>query len=603
MGRLMDPTSSKVERKNSNSFVSSILWVGLVGGAASFVRTVMLNRAQDNIAARLRKEAFESIMTKRDLEWFHMEDTESPVTVEATTLDDKEGGASNKDNTTTANTNNKSSNATSAPTGMTPAAIAVILKEDVDTVANTITATLANLLRSTSSCVFGTYHMLCLNPSLVVMSLGVAPIVGTLAWMTRKYLKNVLAIQKKAAINAASFLEERLNHMSMVKMSNREQAEVEAFGDIQQEYVALGKQSSIANGLSMGTMFTLSTSALCGILYTGGKSVEAGKMNHGELVSFGTYSFMLALGSAGVVKAMSEYMKGIVCAVRLYKLMDVEEDEEALEKDSSNKPAYVAIDVAKVQSMTLENVFFHYKCDPATEVLKNISLKLARGEVVALVGKNGAGKTTIASLLAGLYKPSSGRMLVHSTSTDVDDTSLVLDYTNELDRNHQTHLVQVVPQSPALFNTTILENVKYSCPGASDEDVLAAMKTANCDGFVSKLDGGIQYQVGRNGSRLSGGQRQRLGLARALLSDPVILVLDEPASSLDSEGETAVADAIEACRASNRGLLVITHRLKTLELADRVVVVKEGMVVESGPLKELQKQKDGELCALVPDLL
>jgi ABC-type multidrug transport system fused ATPase/permease subunit len=595
MGRLMDPVSSKVERKNSNSFVSSILWVGFVGGTASFIRTVMLNRAQDNIAARLRTKTFESIMTKRDLEWFHMEDTDS-IIAEAT-LDDKEGGSSNNNN------NNKSSNTTSAPSGMTPAAIAVILKEDVDTVANTITATLANLLRSTSSCVFGAYHMFCLNPSLVGLSVGVAPIVGTLAWMTRKYLKKVLTIQKKAAINAASFLEERLNHISMVKMSNREQAEVKAFGDIQQEYVDLGKQSATANGLSMGTMFTLSTSALCGILYSGGKSVEAGKMNHGELVSFGTYSFMLALGSAGVVKALSEYMKGMDCAVRLFKLMDVEECEEGLEKDFSKKPEYVAIDVTKVQSMTLENVFFHYKSDPATEVLKNISIKLARGEVVALVGKNGSGKTTIASLLAGLYKPSSGRMLVHSASVDVDGTSLILDYTNELDRNHQTHLVQVVPQSPALFNTTILENVKYTCPEASDEDVLTAMKTANCDGFVSKLDGGIHYQVGRNGSRLSGGQRQRLGLARALLSDPVILVLDEPASSLDSEGETAVADAIEACRASNRGLLVITHRKKTLELADRVVVVKEGMVVESGPLEELRKQKDGELCTLVPDLL
>ena len=594
----MDPASSKQgDRKNSNSFVSSILWVGLVGGTASFMRTVMLNRAQDNIAARLRKQAFESLMTKRDLEWFHMEDIEDSTTTEAVTLDDKEGAASNK-------TNNKSSTTTtSTPSGMTPAAIAVILKEDVDKVADTITATLANLLRSTSSCVFGIYHMMSLNPSLVGLSVGVAPIVGTLALMTRKYLKTVLTIQKQAAMEAASFLEERLNHMSMVKMSNREQAEVEAYGDIQQEYVNLGKQSAMANGMSMGTMFTLSTSALCGILYSGGKSVEAGKMNHGELVSFGTYSFMLALGTAGVVKALGEYTKGMDCAVRLFKLMDAEETKGGLEKDSSKKPEYVDVDVAKVQSMTLENVFFHYKSDPTTEVLNNISLKLVRGEVVALVGKNGSGKTTVASLLAGLYKPSSGRMLVHSASVDADDTSLILDFTNELDRNHQTRIVQVVPQSPALFNTTILENVKYSCPEASDEDALAAMKTANCDGFVSKLEGGIHYQVGRNGSRLSGGQRQRLGLARALLADPVLLVLDEPASSLDLEGETAVADAIEACRASNRGLLVITHRKRTLELADRVVVLKEGMVVESGPLKELQTQKDGELCTLVPDLL
>lgn len=179
----------------------------------------------------------------------------------------------------------------------------------------------------------------------------------------------------------------------------------------------------------------------------------------------------------------------------------------------------------------------------------------------------------------------------------------MLDYTNELDRYHQTKLVQVVPQSPALFNTTILENVRYSCPEASEDDVEQVLKMVKCQDFCSKLDGGIHYQVGRNGSKLSGGQRQRLGLARALLTDPVVLVLDEPASSLDFEGESAVADAMEACRRSNRALLLITHRAKTLELANRIVVIKEGVIVESGTLAELQSNKNGELGSLMPDLL
>jgi ABC-type multidrug transport system fused ATPase/permease subunit len=128
------------------------------------------------------------------------------------------------------------------------------------------------------------------------------------------------------------------------------------------------------------------------------------------------------------------------------------------------------------------------------------------------------------------------------------------------------------------------------------------MRAANCDGFVSRLDGGIQYQVGRNGSKLSGGQRQRLGLARALLADPIFLVLDEPASALDSEGETAVIDAVQACRAKNRALLIITHRAKTLSLADRVIVLKEGAVVQEGDLANLKTNKNGELASLMPDL-
>jgi ABC-type multidrug transport system fused ATPase/permease subunit len=165
----------------------------------------------------------------------------------------------------------------------------------------------------------------------------------------------------------------------------------------------------------------------------------------------------------------------------------------------------------------------------------------------------------------------------------------------------------VVPQNPALFNTSVLDNVKYSYPEATDEQAMDAMKMANCDSFVSKLDGGVRYQVGQNGSKLSGGQRQRIGLARALLSDPACLVLDEPTSSLDAEGQTAVTDAVLACRgsdkSSSRALLLITHRLKTLEVADQVLVMKNGQIVETGSFQALSKKKDSELCALMPDLL
>ena len=129
-----------------------------------------------------------------------------------------------------------------------------------------------------------------------------------------------------------------------------------------------------------------------------------------------------------------------------------------------------------------------------------------------------------------------------------------------------------------------------------------AMEAANCDDFVSKLEGGLQYLVGRNGVRLSGGMRQRLNISRAILADPLFLVLDEPASSLDSEGEIAVADAIDACRSSHRALLVISHRAKTVRLADRVVVLKDGRIVQQGSLTDLQKDRDGELLRLLPDL-
>lgn len=578
MGRLMDPVSAKLEHKNS--FLSSIVTIGLVGGAASFTRTFMLNNAKDSIAASLRRKTFSTLITQPELDWFHPSEVEKSDSRDAT---ESKNQAAVK----------KVSESAEPEVALTPAAIGVVLKDDVDTAAATITATLANLLRSTSSCVFGTYHMLSLNPELVGLSLLIAPIVGTLGFLTRKYLKKVLAIQQKASVEAATFIEDRLNHVMMVRMSNREQDEIAAYSRMQDEYVELGRKSAFANGLSMGTMFALSTSALCGILLAGGKAVEAKRMTHGELMSFGSYSFLLALGSAGVAKAIGEYMRGIQCAIRLYLLAHPAECENNASRVKVE--TYASFDPKVANRITLEGISFAYKSQLSTPVLKTVSMSLSRGEVVALVGPNGSGKTSLASLLAGLYSPSSGNIVVEAASKKFD-------YINDLGRANQSALVQVVPQHPALFNTSILENVRYSSPEASDDAVLEAMKAANCEGFVARLDGGIQYQVGRNGCKLSGGQRQRLGLARALLADPVFLVLDEPSSALDAEGATAVNDAVEACRKNNRALLVITHRAKTLSLANRVIVLKGGEVVQEGDFMKLKANKLGELASLMPDL-
>lgn len=419
--------------------------------------------------------------------------------------------------------------------------------------------------------------------------------------LTRTYIKKIEAVKQEAALNAASFVEERLNNIAMVKMSNREKDELETYTQIQNRLVELGGRTSFANGLSMGTMFFLSTSALCGIMLAGGKAVEAKRMDHGQLVSFGTYSFLLALGSAGLVKALGEYSRGVQSATRLYQLI-VPVDEAV---SSRMAPTELCTDVnesadyAQVRNLKIVGLHFSYRSEPSAEILKNVSLNLSRGEIVALVGKNGSGKSTIAMLLAGLYKPASGEILVEFDSSSA--TRSTIDFIRDLKREDQAKLVQVVPQHPAIFSASIGDNIKYTHPAATVEEVQQALKAANAEIFVSKLEGGWDYQVGRNGSRLSGGQKQRIALARALLANPTFLVLDEPCNSLDSHGEEAVEDAIKACRESDRSLLVITHSAKTVRLADRVFVLKDGEVVEQGTLSELMASQ-GELSALMPDL-
>lgn len=477
-----------------------------------------------------------------------------------------------------------------APIGMTPGAIGAILNEDVTTVAHTVTGNVANLIRSSCSCLFGTYHMLRLNPSLFGLSFGVVPLIGTAAMVLRKFIKKVAEKQRETATLASAFAEEKLTHIAMVKMSNRELDEVAQFQKMQEECVRLGRSVSLANGSFMGFIFAASSGALFMVFNAGGKAVAAGRMTAGDLTSFATYTFLLGLGTSGIFKAISEMTQGMVSADRVYRLIgDAKEEDKAKDK-LELLPSDV--DVHSIDSISLNNVVFSYKSNPDAKVLQGVSMKLNRGKVVCIVGKNGSGKTTMASLLAALYKPESGSITLS------DGTNY-----NDLDRQMQKKLVQIVPQHPSLFNTTVLENVRYSNPSASKEDALEAMKTANCE-FVKDLEGEADYLVGPNGGKLSGGQCQRLGLARALLSDPCILVLDEPASAMDFEGESAVADAVEACRTSpGRALLLITHRAKSLDLADEVVVLKEGEIVERGTFEELKDNKQSELCELMPDLM
>jgi len=524
-----------------------------------------MSRAQDGIASRLRSMAFRSTLLQRNVEWFQTNDNDD---------DD------NDDETSSSS----------------PSAIGNILQQDVNKVAESVTVTTANLIRSTCSCVFGAYHMIHINATLFGIAVSVVPLIGGAAMMLRKVIKRVTEKQRSAAVAAAVFAQERLSHVGMVRMSNRELYEVEQYAKLQEEYVRLGREASVANGMFMGFIFAASSGALCMVFDAGGKAVASGRMSSGELTSFTTYTFMLGLGTSGIMRALGERTQGLVSAKRVFGLIDndskgehenkdkeeeVEKKEEKEEEEgtSTTKSTQVLvkeIETGGIESIEMKHVSFVYRSMPGRPVLKDVSLSLKRGQVVALVGKNGSGKSTIASLLASLHKPKTGSVTANG-----------MDYYG-LDRQLQKRLVQVVPQQPALFDTSIRENVTYSNPDATAQDVEQALSAANCDEFISQL-GGLDYRVGIEGSKLSGGQRQRLGLARALLSDPFLLVLDEPTSALDAQGETAVSNVVQACK--DKALLLITHRMQTLQLADLVVVLEDGVIVEQGTFEDLSNKK------------
>jgi ABC-type multidrug transport system fused ATPase/permease subunit len=563
---------------NSVSASKALAIVVIGGGVASFLRTTMLNRAQDNIAQRLRTKLFSAVLTNRDMEWFVS--AGGGVKSESEYLKD----ADNQGHAAT-----EPAHQTSASS---PGAIGSILTEDCNKASESVTTVLANILRSCSSCAFATYHMISLNPSLFGISVSIVPVVGAAAVVLNKFVKQATAKQRECAEQAASFAEERITHIMTVKLANREEDEVKKYVQLQEECVRLGRKVNSAKGVFMGFTFAATGGALYMVFNAGGAAVANGRMTSGELTSFATYSFLLGLGTSGVFKALGERTQGLVSADRVYSLMD----GSSFDAKSSNESIKKAFDAESVESIVLQNVSFSYKSSSKASVLDSVSLRLERGKVIALVGKNGSGKTSLASVIAGLYIPQEGKITLQPSGLDF----------NELDRESQTSLIQVVPQHPALFDATIKSNVSYSNLNASDEDIEKALTIANCNDFISKLDDGLNFRVGRNGMRLSGGQRQRLALARALVSKPCVLILDEPSSALDAEGESAVSDAVHACRngdnCKSMGLLLITHRASTLQVADLIIVLKDGEVVEEGTYDELSEDKGSALCELMSEL-
>ena len=263
-------------------------------------------------------------------------------------------------------------------------------------------------------------------------------------------------------------------------------------------------------------------------------------------------------------RALGEIKLGLKSAERVYDLIFLNPDKEN-EEYSNNTEAEHSLKHA-CESIEFKNVSFAYS-STSQKVLKDISLHLYSNEIVALVGENGAGKSTLAKLLSGLYIPTSGSILIDQTYP-----------LHHFSRKEQNNFIGIVPQDPVIFNTTLLDNIIYANPGASIDEIQLAIKQSNSASFLNQLK--LSYNPGKNGSKLSGGQRQRVALARALLTNPVFLVLDEPASHLDVEGENAIRDAVAMARENSRGLILITHRMENLSLVDKVVVLKNGSIAE-----------------------
>ena len=313
------------------------------------------------------------------------------------------------------------------------------------------------------------------------------------------------------------------------------------------------------------------------VLWFGAQLLQTGQITAGELTRFVLYSTFVAGAMGQAAELYSQVQKTVGASQRVREILR-EEPEILLPKKSA--PPLETKSRRLRGEVELQDVTFRYPSRPEVTVLTNISLKAQPGEVTALVGPSGAGKSTLTALLFRFYAPERGSVLIDGRNA------------NEFDLTTLRGQMALVPQDVLLFGGSIAENIRYGKPGATMEEVRAAAQKANASEFIDRFQEGYGTVVGDRGIKLSGGQRQRVAIARAILKDPAILILDEATSSLDSESERLVQDALERLM-TGRTTFVIALRLATVRRADQIIVLDQGRMVERGTHDELSQNPDG----------
>jgi subfamily B ATP-binding cassette protein MsbA len=404
--------------------------------------------------------------------------------------------------------------------------------------------------------------------SMVVLPFAFFPVVKF-----GRMLRRISTKSQESMGDISVILHETISGSRIVKAFGMEEYEKERFSRENIRYFRYLMKSVMVRALSSPMMEFLGGIAIVFVILYGGYRVIEGVSTPGEFFSFLGALLLLYEPIKRLSRVNNVVQEGIAAATRIYDVLDT---------SPGIQEAPDAIQLPPIQrELELRNVQFRYENEP---VLKDINLKVSAGEIIAIVGVSGAGKSTLVDLIPRFYEVSDGTVFIDGIN--------VQNVTMDSLRNQ----IGIVTQQTILFNDTVRNNIAYGDINKSDGEIIAAAKAANAYDFIMKMDQGFDTLIGEQGARLSGGERQRLCIARALLRNAPILILDEATSSLDSEAELEVQKALENLMAG-RTTLVIAHRLSTIQNADRIVVISNGRIVEEGRHDELM-ECDGEYCRL-----
>ncbi|MEZ4946773.1 MAG: ABC transporter transmembrane domain-containing protein [Cyclobacteriaceae bacterium] len=443
------------------------------------------------------------------------------------------------------------------------------ITSDVGILQDAFTVTLAELLRQVMVLIAGTIVIFVLTPKLTLFMLLTFPVLVLAALFFGRFIRKLSKKTQDQLASTNVIVEETLQSITVVKSFTNELFEVARYKKSLKEVVRIALHAAKYRGVFISFTIVALFGGIVAVSWYGAFLVQANEVTVGELFSFVLYTTFIGGSIAGLGDIYSQLQKSVGASERIMEIL--------AETDEKNE----AVTSLKLEgNIQFKGVAFSYPTRADLTVLKTIDFEIEAGQKVALVGPSGSGKSTITSLLLRYYQPNAGVVMVDGQPINKYQLS---DYRSN---------IGVVPQEVILFGGTIRENIAYGKPTATDQEIEEAARKANALDFILSFPEQMDTLVGDRGVKLSGGQRQRVAIARAILKDPKILILDEATSSLDAESEKAVQDALENLM-EGRTTIIIAHRLSTIRKVDRILVIKEGLIAESGSHEELIGNNDG----------
>ncbi|RED27125.1 ABC-type multidrug transport system fused ATPase/permease subunit [Flavobacterium cutihirudinis] len=448
------------------------------------------------------------------------------------------------------------------------------ISADISQLQDTFTTTIAEFLRQFILIIGGFVILGSISPKLTLMMLAIVPVVAVAAVIFGRFIRKYGKKTQDKVAESQVIVEETLQGISNVKAFANEWYEIQRYKNKIKEIVKIAIKGGQYRGYFASFIILCLFGCVVAVVWYGITLTIRGEVEGvGDLISFVLYTTFIGASFGGIAEMYAQIQKAVGATERVFELL-----EETPEEINTNSKVHT---IEKIKgNVTFKNVAFHYPSRKEVQVLKDVNFSAEFGQKIAIVGPSGAGKSTISSLLLRFYDITSGEILV--------DGKNIHDYDLENLRGNMS----IVPQDVILFGGTIRENIAYGKPDASDEEIIAAAKQANAFNFIEGFPEKFETLVGERGVKLSGGQRQRIAIARALLKNPSILILDEATSSLDSESEKLVQEALEVLM-EGRTSIIIAHRLSTIRNADKILVLDNGKISEEGTHQELINLENG----------